>query len=244
MATARATCSGSCRGPPSWPCRGRTVGALDLRRRARRPGRRYPDGPGLARTDPPGPPAGPGLSASPRPRTSIATAVPDLIAIDRLPRVPRGDRRRLPGTTHREQLRSTPSTIPPRRRGHLGPIGEDGSGVTRSTRHSGRSSTILGPAGHRRIGSEDVNRGDRDGTTWLGLDPRPAGRGPVRSTWASSPSAPVQYADLDGDGEPDVLGLGPGTGPEDQTLAAFSIATGRPLWSATIDVLYGFSGTP
>jgi len=77
-----------------------------------------------------------------------------------------------------------------------------------------------------------------DGTRWFGLDPatgRPRagpidlGFGPVRQ---------VQYADLDGDGEPEVLALGPGAAAKQQTLAAFSIATGRELWVEPVNAPY------
>ena len=53
-----------------------------------------------------------------------------------------------------------------------------------------------------------------DGTTWLGLDPatgRPRS-GPIDLGF--EPVRPLQYADLDGDGEPEILALGPGDEPE------------------------------
>ncbi len=73
-----------------------------------------------------------------------------------------------------------------------------------------------------------------DGKTWRGLDPstgRPKA-GPIDLGF--EPVRPLQYADLDGDGEPEILTVGPGTAPG-QYLTAFSIATGRPLWGATVN---------
>ena len=77
-----------------------------------------------------------------------------------------------------------------------------------------------------------------DGTQWMSLDPttgKPSGNSidlgfvPVRA---------VQYADLDGDGEPELLAMGPGQAANQQTLAAFSLGTGRNLWVATVHVKY------
>jgi hypothetical protein len=43
------------------------------------------------------------------------------------------------------------------------------------------------------------------------------------------PVRPLQYADLDGDGEPEVVALGRGPAKRQQSLIAFSSATGRSL---------------
>ena len=77
-----------------------------------------------------------------------------------------------------------------------------------------------------------------DGATWLGLDPatgRPRS-GPIPLGF--EPERPLQYADLDGDGEPEILALGPGPSPTQRTLSAFSIATGRPPWTATVNAIH------
>ncbi len=77
-----------------------------------------------------------------------------------------------------------------------------------------------------------------NGATWLGLDPatgRPRS-GPIPLGF--EPERPLQYADLDGDGEPEILALGPGPSPTQRTLSAFSIATGRPPWSATVNAIH------
>jgi hypothetical protein len=78
-----------------------------------------------------------------------------------------------------------------------------------------------------------------DDSRWIALDPatgRPRS-GPIDLGFA--PVRPPQYADLDGDGEPEVLALGPGATAPQQSLAAFSTATGRQLWVATINAKYG-----
>jgi hypothetical protein len=77
-----------------------------------------------------------------------------------------------------------------------------------------------------------------DGRKWIGLDAatgRPRA-GPIDPGFELA--RPLQYADLDGDGEPEILALGPGPAARTQTLAAFSTATGDPLWTATIPVKY------
>jgi hypothetical protein len=48
------------------------------------------------------------------------------------------------------------------------------------------------------------------------------------------PIRPVQYADLDGDGEPEILALGPGSSPSQQSMTVCSISTGKGLWTAAI----------
>jgi len=78
-----------------------------------------------------------------------------------------------------------------------------------------------------------------DGWQWVGLDPA-TGRprtGPI--DLGDVPVRQVQYADLDGDGEPEVLALGPGAAAKQQTLAAFSITSGRELWVETVNAPYG-----
>ena len=77
-----------------------------------------------------------------------------------------------------------------------------------------------------------------DGAEWLGLDPA-TGKlraGPIDLGF--HPVAPVQYADLDGDGEPEILALGPGPAAAARALRAVSIKSGRELWVATVDAAY------
>jgi outer membrane protein assembly factor BamB len=73
-----------------------------------------------------------------------------------------------------------------------------------------------------------------EGSRWIGLDPatgRPAGA-PIDLGF--DPVRPVQHVDLDGDGAPEILALGPGASDEFRTLATFSSATGRRLWAETV----------
>ena len=68
------------------------------------------------------------------------------------------------------------------------------------------------------------------GSQWTELDPatgQPRGQ-PI--DFGFVPGRPVQHADLDGDGAPEVLALGAGK----DGLAAFSSATGRQLWSEEV----------
>ncbi len=73
-----------------------------------------------------------------------------------------------------------------------------------------------------------------DDTQWVGLDARTGARlaGPIELGFA--PVRKVQHADLDGDGEPDVVAVGPGSLPGLQKLSAFECLSGRQLWSATV----------
>jgi outer membrane protein assembly factor BamB len=111
------------------------------------------------------------------------------------------------------------------------------------------SHSIEKPAGARLAGRKDqpavVLRGPRstlvacvDGSEWTGLDAA-TGKplfGPI--DLGGNPVVPVQHADLDGDGEPEILALGPGPGGKQRTLQAFSIKSGHPIWSATVDAAY------
>ena len=78
-----------------------------------------------------------------------------------------------------------------------------------------------------------------DGTKWIGLDPatgKPRGA-PIDLGFV--PVRPVQYADFDGDGEPDVLATGStGLTANQPMFAAFSLRTGRSLWSAASNIKY------
>ena len=76
------------------------------------------------------------------------------------------------------------------------------------------------------------------GSQWRGLDPA-TGKlraGPV--DLGDVPVVPVQHADLDGDGDPEILALGPGTTGKQRMLSAFSIKSGRQIWSAAVDSAY------
>ena len=77
-----------------------------------------------------------------------------------------------------------------------------------------------------------------DGDAWIFLDAatgKPQS-GPV--DLGDVPVRPVQYADLDGDGEPELLMLSAGPAPKQQSLTAFAIASGQPRWTATIRGTY------
>jgi hypothetical protein len=101
-----------------------------------------------------------------------------------------------------------------------------------------------------------------DGARWLGLSAasgQPRGK-PIDLGFV--PVRPVQYADLDGDGAPEVLALetakgsqsqmrsseeggayhvrafGMAKGSRSQVVAAFSLATGEPLWQEPVSIPY------
>jgi serine/threonine protein kinase len=81
-----------------------------------------------------------------------------------------------------------------------------------------------------------------DGSRWIRLDlatGKPRGQS---IDLGFEPIQPIQCADLDGDGEPDVLALGRGDGALVQTLAAFSSATGKPLWIESVKSAYRYRG--
>ena len=81
-----------------------------------------------------------------------------------------------------------------------------------------------------------------DGTKWVGLDPASgeARAGPIDLGFIRI--RPVQHADLDGDGEPEVLALDTGATAEQKMLRAISIKTGRELWTRTIDEVHNQVG--
>ena len=240
-ATARATCSWSFRDSTAFLALSGKDGSMlwNFTRRARRPRRAAARGPGPARPDRCRPAGRARSSACPRSATSIATESPDLIATLRLPRVPRGDRPPPPGTGRRAESASNMPRVVPRI-------------VVAISGRSGRwlwshpidpafttswSPPVRDNARRRwcRAGeSSMVAILDGDGMV-AGLDPatgRPRS-GPIDLGF--EPVRPLQYADLDGDGEPEILALGSGPGPRQQTLAAFSPGTGRQLWTATVE---------
>ena len=75
-----------------------------------------------------------------------------------------------------------------------------------------------------------------DGSEWIGLDPQTGKRraGPV--DLGLTPAVPVQHADLDGDGEPEILAFGQEPGGKERVLRAVSIKSGRELWAQSFDV--------
>ena len=78
-------------------------------------------------------------------------------------------------------------------------------------------------------------------TQWLGLD-LATGRlqaGPVDLGF--TPLRPVVHADLDGDGEPEIVAEQPGPADREQTVRAFSIKTRRELWTQTTDAAFDAS---
>ncbi len=70
--------------------------------------------------------------------------------------------------------------------------------------------------------------------TWIGFNPANGQSRGQPIDFGFAPVRPVQHADLDGDGEPEILALGPSPSPNQQTLAAFSCGTGRRLWTQTV----------
>ncbi len=76
-----------------------------------------------------------------------------------------------------------------------------------------------------------------DGSQWIGLDPQ-TGKprvGPI--DLGVEPVVPVQHADLDGDGEPEIVALGPEPGGKDRTLRALTIKNGKELWAHRLDAV-------
>ena len=211
------------------------VGPVDLRRRARRPRGCLSRRSALARTGQPDRPVGlchrRARGGGPRRRRPARPH-----RHDRLRRAPRGDRATVAGDdggADRAACPASPAGSSWRSRDGRG----RGSGATRSIprsdaaarrRLAGRRSCR---AGRRRPWA---SRTARPG--WASTR-RPAGRGPVRSTWASSRSGPSSTPTSTATASPRSSPWVPGT-PR-RKLTAFSIATGRPLWTATIDSTYG-----
>ncbi len=79
------------------------------------------------------------------------------------------------------------------------------------------------------------------GSQWTELDPvtgKPHGR---TIDFGFMPARPVQHADLDGDGSPEVLALGLPPKGNSITLNAYSIVTREPLWREQVS---GFESQP
>jgi serine/threonine protein kinase len=104
--------------------------------------------------------------------------------------------------------------------------------------------TIWGPDPIRLKGRELL--AIAAGTRWVGLDVKtgaPIGAPinldvvPQREAYQIPfvPIRPEQYADVDGDGEPEILVLGDGPGGEQvAALAAVSLANAKPLWTTSV----------
>ena len=78
-------------------------------------------------------------------------------------------------------------------------------------------------------------------TKWLGLDPA-TGRmlaGPVELGF--TPLRPVAHADVDGDGEPEIVAMEGSAGDQDLVLRVFSVQTGGELWNQTVGAPYDAS---
>ncbi len=73
-----------------------------------------------------------------------------------------------------------------------------------------------------------------NGTRWSGLEPatgRVQGE-PIELGFV--PRGPLQHGDLDGDGEPEIVALGPGSSADFSTLHAYSVKTRRELWAVEV----------
>jgi hypothetical protein len=83
-------------------------------------------------------------------------------------------------------------------------------------------------------GKQSTLIGFVDNTKWLGLDFATGvmKAGPVELGFV--PLRPVQHADLDGDGEPDLVAVGPTASLGHEILHAFSSKTGHELWTEEV----------
>ena len=83
-----------------------------------------------------------------------------------------------------------------------------------------------------------------DGSQVIVVDPATGRPQPNPIDLGFEPVRPLQYADFDGDGEPEVLALGPGSSPNQQSLSVHSIGTGKVQWTATIAAKYPLPHEP
>ncbi len=93
------------------------------------------------------------------------------------------------------------------------------------------------PAALQR-GKHSVQVAIADGSNLTLLDPATGQPRSAPFDLGSEPVRSLQYADLTGDGEPEVLALGPGSSPQQQSLTAFSLGTGHSLWQIPIAARY------
>jgi hypothetical protein len=77
-----------------------------------------------------------------------------------------------------------------------------------------------------------------DGTKWRGLDPATGAVQAGPFDLGFLPGRPLQYADLNGDGEPEILALGRGPAAGKRALHAVSMKSGRELWVQNIEQGY------
>jgi hypothetical protein len=82
------------------------------------------------------------------------------------------------------------------------------------------------------------------GTDWLALDPATGHAGAKPLDLPGPPVRSPQYADLDGDGQPELIAVGAGNAPTEETLSVTALATGKPLWTATIRAQVGAESVP
>ena len=81
-----------------------------------------------------------------------------------------------------------------------------------------------------------------DGTQWRALDPENGRAMGAAIELGFEPMRPIQYADLDGDGELEILALDGTNTSRRRALHAFSLETGRELWEANSDAASAQSG--
>ena len=77
-----------------------------------------------------------------------------------------------------------------------------------------------------------------DGSSLTLLDPATGQPRSAPFDLGFGPVRPLQYADLTGDGEPELLALGQGASPQQQSLTACSLDTGKALWTVPIAARY------
>ncbi len=102
--------------------------------------------------------------------------------------------------------------------------------------------SVSAHAGELDVQAAELVRGVRtevvafvDGTKWIGLDPvtgKPKA-GPIELGFG--PVRPVQYGDLDGDREPDLIAVDFGGVRQKEKIHAISITKNRELWSEVVD---------